>query len=74
MGVLGDVADSFVASMIDKIMKAIWAAALWLLRTAFELVDSVLGFGNGSGLSDANGQLAADSPLAGIWPTLKWIS
>jgi hypothetical protein len=74
MGVFGDVAGSFAASMIDKIMKAIWAAALWLLRTAFELVDSLLRFGDGSGVATAEGKIPTDSPLFGIWPTLRWIS
>ncbi|MDX6363230.1 MAG: hypothetical protein QOC85_2240 [Streptomyces sp.] len=74
MGILGGAVDSFVASMIDKIMKAIWAAALWLLRTAFELVDSLLRFGDGSGVATPQGKIPTDSPLFGIWPTLRWIS
>jgi len=35
--------NSFSASVVDRLMKAIWAAAMWLLRTAFALMDSVGG-------------------------------
>ena len=40
--------NSFSAALIDRIMKAIWAAAMWLLRTAFALMDSIGGFRDGS--------------------------
>jgi len=36
--------NSFSAAVVDRLMKAIWAAAMWLLRTAFALMDSVGGF------------------------------
>jgi cytochrome c oxidase subunit IV len=74
VNLLGDAAAGFVTSAMDKIAKAMWSAALWVLRGAFELMDSLLGFGDGSGLVDADGRLAADTPLAGIWPTMLWIS
>ncbi|MCF7547276.1 hypothetical protein [Pseudonocardia sp. WMMC193] len=74
MNLLGDAAAGFVTSAMDKIAKAMWSAALWVLRGAFELMDSLLGFGDGSDLVDADGRLAAGTPLAGIWPTLLWIS
>ena len=74
MDLVADAVNGFVSSAIDKVMKAIWAAALWLLRGAFELVDALLGFGDGSNLVDADGRLSGDSPLAGVWPTLLWIS
>ncbi|MFR9802600.1 hypothetical protein ACL02T_09895 [Pseudonocardia sp. RS010] len=74
MDLVADAVNGFVSSAIDKVMKAVWAAALWLLRGAFELVDALLGFGDGSNLVDADGRLSGDSPLAGVWPTLLWIS
>ncbi|MDN5920747.1 MAG: hypothetical protein L0I76_37535, partial [Pseudonocardia sp.] len=64
---LTDQLNSFVASVIDQMMKSIWAAAVGLLRGSFELVDGVLGFGDGSDL--ASGSAA----FAEIWPVLRWI-
>jgi len=65
--------NSFPASIIDQIMKAVWAAAMWLLRTAFELVDGVGGFRDGSAIADAAGKPSPASPFFAVWPTLLWI-
>lgn len=74
MNLLGDAAAGFVTSAMDKIAKAMWSAALWVLRGAFELMDSLLAFGDGSGIVDDKGRLAAGTPLFKIWPVLLWIS
>jgi hypothetical protein len=65
--------DSFSASVIDRMMKAIWAAAMWLLRTAFELTDSIGGFRDGSSLVDDAGRPSPAAPFFALWPTLVWI-
>ena len=68
-----DALNSFSGTVIDRIMKAIWAAAMWLLRTAFELMDSMGGFRDGSGLVDATGRPSPAAPFFALWPTLLWI-
>jgi hypothetical protein len=65
--------NSFSASVVDRLMKAIWAAAMWLLRTAFALMDSVGGFRDGSTLVDAAGRPSPAAPFYALWPTLMWI-
>jgi hypothetical protein len=65
--------NSFSGSVVDRIMKAIWAAAMWLLRTAFELVDGLGGFRDGSALVDASGRPSPAAPFYALWPTLMWI-
>ena len=65
--------NSFSASVVDRLMKAIWAAAMWLLRTAFALMDSVGGFRDGSTLVDAAGRPSPAAPFYALWPTLTWI-
>jgi hypothetical protein len=65
--------NSFSASVVDRLMKAIWAAAMWLLRTAFALMDSVGGFRDGSTLVDAGGHPSPAAPFYALWPTLMWI-
>jgi hypothetical protein len=65
--------NSFSASVVDRLMKAIWAAAMWLLRTAFSLMDSVGGFRDGSTLVDAAGHPSPAAPFYALWPTLTWI-
>ncbi len=65
--------NSFSSSAIDQIMKAIWAASMWLLRNAFELMDSVGGFRGGSALVDASGRPSPAAPFFALWPTLMWI-
>ncbi len=37
---IADSINAAVGGVIDAIMKGIWAASIWLLRTAFQLVDS----------------------------------
>lgn len=69
----GDAVNSFFASAIDQIMTFIWAAAVNLLRGSFELVDGLLGFGDGSDLVDGSGGLGSAAPFAEIWPVLRWI-
>lgn len=71
--VITDGLNSFVATAIDQIMKFIWAAAVALLRTSFEIVDDLLAFGDGSDLVTSSGQPAAGAAFAELWPTLRWI-
>lgn len=66
-GMFEDAVNSFFASVIDQIMTFIWAAAINLLRGSFELVDGLLGFGDGSDLT------SGAAPFAEIWPLLRWI-
>lgn len=69
-GLIGDGVASLLAGAIDSIMKAIWSAAVFLLRAAFGLVDSLTTFE----VAGPDGQPAATSPIVTIWPTLRWIS
>lgn len=57
-----DIITSFFATAIEQIMMFIWAAAVNLLRGSFELVDGLLGFGDGSDLIDGSGQLGSAAP------------
>ncbi len=70
---MSTVLTSFAAALIDQIMKAIWAAAMWLLRSAFALMDSIGGFRDGSTLVDATGRPSPAAPYYALWPTLVWI-
>lgn len=71
MNPVADAINSFVGGIIDTIMKAIWAAGVWLLRSAFGLADSFTGFT----LADPQtGRISADSPISSIWPLMLWIS
>lgn len=65
--------NSFSASVVDRLMKAIWAAAMWLLRTAFALMDGIGGFRDAAGLVDTSGRPAPGAPFFALWPTLTWI-
>ena len=68
-----DALNSFSGSVIDRLMKAIWAAAMWLLRTAFALMDGIGGFRDGSPLVDGAGRPSPAAPFFAVWPTLIWI-
>ena len=68
-----DALNSFSGSVIDRLMKAIWAAAMWLLRTAFGLMDGIGGFRDGSALVDGSGKPSPAAPFFAVWPTLMWI-
>lgn len=59
-------------AILDSIMKAIWSASVWLLRTALELVDGLLAFN--TNLAGADGRPAAGAPFSTVWPTLLWIA
>jgi hypothetical protein len=65
--------NSYSASLIDQVMKAVWAAVMWLLRTTFELMDSIGGFRDGPALIDSSGRPSAAAPFYPLWPTLLWI-
>ncbi|AEA28828.1 hypothetical protein Psed_6747 (plasmid) [Pseudonocardia dioxanivorans CB1190] len=69
---LGDAFESAFNTILDSIMKAIWSASVWLLRTALELVDGLLAFN--TNLAGADGKPAAGSPFSAVWPTLLWIA
>ena len=68
-----DTINTFFATVIEQLMMFIWAASVNLLRGSFELVDGVLGLGDGSDLVDGSGRLGAGAPFAEIWPVLRWI-
>lgn len=71
MHLIGEAVNKVVGGIIDTIMKAIWAAGVWLLRSAFGLADSFTGFT----LADPQtGRISADSPISSIWPLMLWIS
>lgn len=67
---IADSINGAVGGVIDAIMKGIWAAAVWLLRTVFQLVDS---FTTITFVSD-DGGIDPASPIASIWPMLRWLS
>jgi hypothetical protein len=65
-----DEINSAVGGVVDTIMKGIWAASVWLLRTVFQLVDSftVVNF------VSVDGGVDPASPIATIWPLMRWLS
>ena len=67
---IADQLNSAVGGVIDTIMKGIWAASVWLLRSVFELVDSftTLNF------VSVDGGIDPTSPIATIWPLMRWVS
>lgn len=69
---ISDGIESAFNTVLDSIMKAIWSASVWLLRTALELVDGLLAFN--TDLAGADGMPAAGSPFSTVWPTLLWIA
>ena len=67
---IADQLNSAVGGVIDTIMKGIWAASVWLLRSVFQLVDSftTLNF------VSVDGGIDPTSPIATIWPLMRWVS
>ena len=67
---IADSINAAVGGVIDAIMKGIWAASIWLLRTAFQLVDSFTTIN----FVSADGGIDPASPIATIWPLMRWLS
>jgi len=65
----GDTVGSWIASVLDGAMKAIWTAALALLRAAFGLVDLVSGFS-----LSFDGARPLDATIAAPWSVLRNLS
>lgn len=59
---LGDAASSAVGDIWKAAMTGLWSAALWCIKTAFELIDSF-----------TNPDLTSDGPMREILPTTLWI-
>ncbi|MGE0346609.1 MAG: hypothetical protein AB7N73_12405 [Gemmatimonadales bacterium] len=69
---LGSAIEGAFSSILDSIMKGIWVAALWLLRTTMELVDAGLGFN--TDLAGPGGGPSPAAPFYAVWPTLRTIA
>src|SRR5262245_37934789 len=67
---IADSINAAVGGAIDAIMKGIWAAAVWLLRTAFQLIDSF----TTTTFVSVDGGIDPASPIATIWPLMRWLS
>ena len=67
---IADQLNSAVGGVIDTIMKGIWAASVWLLRSVFELVDSFTTLN----VVSVDGGIDPTSPIATIWPLMRWVS
>lgn len=65
----GDTVGTWVASVLDGAMKAIWTAALALLRAAFWLIDLVSGFS-----LSFDGSRPLDATIAAPWSVLRNLS
>ena len=59
---LGDAASSAVGDIWKSAMTGLWSAALWILKTSFELIDSF-----------TNPDLTSDGPMREVLPTTLWI-
>ena len=64
---IADQLNSAVGGVIDTIMKGIWAASVWLLRSVFELVDSFTTLN----VVSVDGGIDPTSPIATIWPLMR---
>ena len=67
---IADQLNSAVGGVIDTIMKGIWAASVWLLRSVFQLVDSFTTLN----VVSVDGGIDPTSPIATIWPLMRWVS
>ena len=59
---LGDAASSAVGDIWKSAMTGLWSAALWCIKTAFELIDSF-----------TNPDLSSTGPMREVLPTTLWI-
>jgi hypothetical protein len=69
-GIFGSTAADFFASVLDQIMKGIWAASLAVLHAVFSLIDGLTGF---SLTFDAGGN-PVDPSIAASWGVLRTLS
>ena len=67
---VGAAISGFLGGAIDTIMKGIWAAAVGLLRGAFQLADGM----TTTHFVSASGDIDPASPIATVWPVLRWLS
>ncbi|MBE1493171.1 hypothetical protein H4696_000271 [Amycolatopsis lexingtonensis] len=63
-GLAGKAVSATAAGIFEPLMKATWASALFILRTAFELVDQFSLFTVST----------TDGPVSILWPMTLWIS
>lgn len=63
-GFLGDTIGKAIGQGFDVAMKALWAAALALLKAAFGLADRISVFDISTG----------DGPVGALWPMMLWVS
>ncbi|WIY05542.1 hypothetical protein QRX60_17445 [Amycolatopsis mongoliensis] len=63
-GLAGKAVGATAAGVFEPLMKATWASALFILRTAFELVDQFSIFTVST----------TDGPVSVLWPMTLWIS
>lgn len=61
---IGEGITSAVTSGIDAVMEALWTGCLWLLRSAFELMDSISTFT----VDPHSGSIGP------VWSTMVWLS
>jgi type IV secretion system protein TrbL len=59
---LGDAASSTAGNLWKSAMTGLWSAALWCIKTAFQLIDSF-----------TNPDLSAGGPMRDVLPTTLWI-
>jgi type IV secretion system protein TrbL len=59
---LGDAASSAVGNVWKSAMTGLWSAALWCIKTAFQLIDSF-----------TNPDLSSSGPMREVLPTTLWI-
>jgi len=59
---LGDAASSAVGDIWKSAMTGLWSAALWCIKTAFQLIDSF-----------TNPNLSSGGPMREVLPTTLWI-
>jgi hypothetical protein len=59
---LGDAASSAVGDIWKSAMTGLWSAALWCIKTAFQLIDSF-----------TNPDLSSTGPMREVLPTTLWI-
>ena len=74
---IGAQLSSVLGSVIDTIMTGIWAAAVGMLRGAFQLVDTfttVDVVGVDTVTVGIDGAARPLSPLGAVWPVLRWLS
>jgi type IV secretion system protein TrbL len=59
---LGDAASSAIGNIWKSAMTGLWSAALWCIKTAFQLIDSF-----------TNPDLTSGGPMREVLPTTLWI-